>query len=357
LVRLVQGDVGGAAASIRDALDSPSLVPSKELPPCTDLRRVPLLEAQVEIGIAADDIDRARSAADELDIVAARFESKALVACAMVTRAKLQLAEGDADEAARLFSAGARLWGDIGAPYEAARARLGLADTHRASGREHQAGLEFQAARLVLDVIEGGRTMEDAASTATRNVFRRHGDYWSLMFGGRAVHLRDLKGMRYLSRLLGEPSRELHVLDLVAAETTSVEATDAASTRHAALGDAGEMLDAQAKDAYRRRLAEIEEDVEDARACGDATREAQADLERDFLVRELSRAVGLSGRGRRAGDASERARAAVTRAIRQAMARIGEQLPELGEHLDRTIRTGTYCSYRPDPRVPADWNL
>jgi hypothetical protein len=115
------------------------------------------------------------------------------------------------------------------------------------------------------------------------------------------------------------------------------------------------MLDTTAKDAYRRRLAEIEEDVELAEAAGDADRGAQAAAERDFLVRELSRAVGLGGRSRRAGSTSERARAAVTRAVRQAMVRIGEHHPQLGEHLDRTIRTGTYCSYLPDSRAPARW--
>ena len=75
-----------------------------------------------------------------------------------------------------------------------------------------------------------------------------------------------------------------------------------------ALGDAGEILDTRAKDAYRRRLAEIEDDIEQARATGDAERAAQADAEHDFLVRELSRAVGLGGRDRRAASASERAR-------------------------------------------------
>ena len=62
------------------------------------------------------------------------------------------------------------------------------------------------------------------------------------------------------------------------------------------------MLDARAKDAYRRRLAEIEDDIEQARAFGDTERAAQADAERDFLVRELSRAVGLGGRDRRAAS-------------------------------------------------------
>jgi hypothetical protein len=117
------------------------------------------------------------------------------------------------------------------------------------------------------------------------------------------------------------------------------------------------MLDAQAKNAYHRRLTEIEDDIEQARANGDAERAAQAETERGFLIRELTRAFGLSGRGRRAASPSERARAGVTRAVRQAMARIGEHHPQLGEHLSRTIRTGTYCAYFPDPRAPAGWRV
>ena len=120
----------------------------------------------------------------------------------------------------------------------------------------------------------------------------------------------------------------------------------------AALGDAGEMLDARAKSAYRRRLAEIEDDIEQARTLGDSERAAQAESERNFLARELSRAVGLSGRDRRAASASERARVAVTRAIRQAIARIRGHDRELGTHLDGAIRTGTYCAYAPDARAP-----
>ena len=117
------------------------------------------------------------------------------------------------------------------------------------------------------------------------------------------------------------------------------------------------MLDAQAKQTYRRRLAEIEDDIDDARAADDHRREAQADTEREFLIRELSRAVGLGGRDRRAGSASERARAGVTRAIRQAIAHIKQHQPDLADHLERAIRTGTHCSYLPDTRVPNHWDL
>ena len=167
--------------------------------------------------------------------------------------------------------------------------------------------------------------------------------------------------MHYLARLLADPGREFHVLDLVAAETGSVSQVDSiqavGDVSRSVLGDAGEILDTRAKDAYRRRLAEIEDDSEQARATGDAERTAQANAERDFLVRELSLAVGLGGRDRRAVSASERARVAVTRAIRQAMTRINEHHPPLGEHLNRTIRTGTYCGYFPDPRAPARWGF
>ena len=368
LVRLAQGDVATAAASIRDALEHPMRVPFKERPPDTDLQRAPLLEAQVEIEIAAGDIARARSAADELTRVAARFESKALVAGATHAHGRVRLAEGAPAEAERLCAEAARLWSEIGAPYEAALARAGLADALRASGNEQPGRSELEAARAVSTgskpsrqprrgVGRAGRRSA-GASVADLNVFRREGDYWSVVFAGRTVRVRDLKGVRYLARLLAEPGREFHVLDLVAAESGQVAAVErgrAAGLSRTGPGDAGEMLDARAKDAYRRRLAEIEDDIEQARALEDTEREMQADVERDFLTRELSRAVGLGGRDRRAASTSERARVSVTRAVRQAMLRLGAHHPELGEHLDRTIRTGTYCAYAPDPRAPAAW--
>ena len=133
-------------------------------------------------------------------------------------------------------------------------------------------------------------TRRDEQPIASSNVFRRDGDYWSVIFDGHTVHVRDLKGMRYLARLLADPGREYHVLDLVASETAGVARSDsshAARMPRSALGDAGEILDTRAKEAYRRRLAEIEDDIEQARATGDAERAAQADAEHDFLIREL----------------------------------------------------------------------
>jgi len=383
LVSLARGDVALAAASIRDALAHPLRIPSKEFPPNTELRRAPLLEAQVEIAIAAGDIERARWAAGELGKVASAFGSKALTAGAAAALGSVRLAEGDAVAARGDLEAAVDLWNEVGAPYETALARMGLAQAHRAEGDEEGALLEFRAARSAFERVgapqhaeraahactharEGSTTPSPGPRTSVHGVapelgaFRREGDYWSVTFEGHTVRLHDGKGFRYLTRLLADPGRAFHVLDLVAIErggSANPMSAAEAVVPSSALGDAGEMLDASAKDAYRRRLVEIEEDIEEARSVEDIDRQAQAETERDFLLRELSRAVGLGGRDRRAGSASERARASVTRAMRATLERIREHHASLGAHLDHTIRTGVYCAYAPDPLEPVDWKL
>jgi tetratricopeptide (TPR) repeat protein len=381
LVQLAEGEPALAADSIRNAVDHPLNIPSKEFPPRTELRRAPLLEAQVEIEIAGGDLDRATLAAHDLARVAELFESKALSASSTTARGRVRLARGDSASAIPAFEEAIRLWNEVGAPYEVAVSRMGLAAALRAAGREQQALMEIHAAqssfeqvgalahaRQAAHVSEGGRPGAAGAASvpagdaerAGEFVFHREGQYWSLTFDGRTVRVRNLKGLRYLALLLAQPGQEFHVLDLVTIESggpTGPGADGAQGLSFRTRSDAGEMLDAQARAAYRRRLAEIDEDLEEARGSADAEREEQALAERDFLIRELARAFGLGTRSRVAGSTSERARAAVTRAIRQAIVRLHEHHPRLGEHLDQTIQTGTHCSYRPDHVAPIAWRL
>ena len=342
LTNLRRGNVRGAVTSIRDALDRPSTIPSKEWPPNTDLRRAPLLEAQVEIELAGGDVERARTAAAELARIAVLFKSNALGAAAALCRARVRLADGDTAGSISDFEIAMQQWSDIGAPYETAVARIGLADALRTSGNGDRAALETRAARATLErmhIVEHEQVSQAA--------FVRDGDSWSLMFGGHASRVRDSRGLQYVARLLANPGKEIHVLDLTNADATLVRDS----------GDAGELLDARAKEAYRRRLQEIEDDVAEARARGEDARVAQAESERDFLLKELARAVGLGGRDRRAGAASERARSAVTRAIRQALLRLQKHDAPLAEHLTRTIRTGAQCAYVADPQLPVKWKV
>ncbi|MEU9084445.1 transcriptional regulator [Streptomyces sp. NPDC048357] len=354
LVRLAGGDADTAAAAIREALVRPLPVPSKEQPPTTGLRRAPLLDAQVRIALARADVETARDAARELAEVAVRFESSALAAAAVRARGEVLLAEGDASGASALFADAVRAWSGLGAPYETAECRLRLADAHGALGNLRAETLERETARTELDRIARAPAADEPPEAPPEpNTFVREGDYWKVVLDDRRVSVRDSKGMHHLARLLAAPGREFHVLDLVAADSDDPEAAAGLSRA----GDLGPLLDGRAKDMYRRRLAEIDEDIEEARADHDIARREQTELERAFLIDELARAVGLGGRDRRAGAASERARAAVTQAVRKAIGHLREAAPELADHLDRTIRTGTYCAYVPDPRVPSPWSV
>ncbi len=188
-------------------------------------------------------------------------------------------------------------------------------------------------------------------------VFRREGEYWSIAFDGDAFRLKDSKGLRHLSVLLASPGREIHALELVS--TVERHAPDrklSDSELRPKTGDAGTVIDERAKAEYAARLQELESELGEAESWNDPERASRLREEIDFLARELGAAVGLGGRGRRTASDAERARVNVTRAIKATQERIAEHSPSLGRHLAATVRTGTFCSYEPDPRVPVTWS-
>jgi hypothetical protein len=204
------------------------------------------------------------------------------------------------------------------------------------------------------------------AAEVCRNLFRREGEYWTVRYEGSVARLKDAKGLRLLALLLADPGREFHAVHLEAAGRRAARPAPPGARNGAGadrlpvrpdLGDAGELLDALAKAAYKARLDELAAELEEAGRCNDPGRAARAGAERDFLVGELARAVGLGGRDRRAASHAERARLNVTRAIRAAIANLARADPALGRHLAATVRTGRYCSYTPDPRAPITWEV
>lgn len=191
-------------------------------------------------------------------------------------------------------------------------------------------------------------------------MFRREGDYWAVVYAGETVRIADTKGMGYLARLLAAPGRELHALDLVTAQTAGAAAgvvdrdAELATTRG---GSTGPVLDAMAKAAYRRRMVELREELDEAERFSDPERAARARADLQTLAEHVAAAVGLGGRDRPAADAAERARVSVTKAVKVAIRRIAQHHPALGSHLEHSVRTGTYCAYEPDPRNPPSWEL
>jgi tetratricopeptide (TPR) repeat protein len=167
-------------------------------------------------------------------------------------------------------------------------------------------------------------------------VLRRTGNLWRADYRGRSAHLPDLKGLHDLATLLSRPGQDVPAIDLMGSPDGSGSAADP-------------VLDRSALNAYRRRLAELDQDIAESRHDNDLGRAERSTEEREQLLVELRRATKPGGASRLLGaTAAERARKAVAGRIRDAIRRIDAVLPELGAHLDRTVRTGTTCGYHPD---------
>ena len=223
------------------------------------------------------------------------------------------------------------------------------------------------------DVKTAVATVFQRTSLPEQAIFRKEGEYWTVGRGVNAFRLKDTKGFGYLAHLLRHPAAEFHVLDLaggIAGQRDNDqtrqsarglprgdEDLEKAGIHIGSLGDAGEMLDEQAKVAYRRRLSELHEELEEAKEFGNVERAEQAEQEIDALTSELSRAVGLGGRNRRAASASERARQSVTKTIKAVVERIMQSDTALGDIFSRCIKTGNFCSYQPDPDFPIAWEF
>jgi hypothetical protein len=104
-------------------------------------------------------------------------------------------------------------------------------------------------------------------------------------------------------------------------------------------------------------MEELRATIAEARQRNDLGRLESAQRELDALTRELQRSLGLASRGRDSHSPIERARVSATRAIRVAIRLIQENDRAYGRHLAVTIKTGTFCSYVPDPELAVSWQL
>ena len=190
-----------------------------------------------------------------------------------------------------------------------------------------------------LSALEQTRIGRATPAAATPNRFQREGPVWHITYRGKTIRMPDAKGVRDIAMLLarsGEPVPAAQLAGLVVP------------------AGADPVLDDQARAAYKARLTELDEDIDDATGGNDLERAARAAAERDALISELSRALGMGGRSRRLGDDSERARKAVTARIHHAIDHLEHYHPDLAAHLRAAIRTGTACTYQPAEHVT--WN-
>lgn len=192
--------------------------------------------------------------------------------------------------------------------------------------------------------------------TRTGAWFVRTGEMWAVGYAGDSVYLRDSKGMRYLARLLAAPGRAIPALELASPAWSGSAAAIDRGLELSGPEDVWEpTIDTQARAAYGARILELQHSIDEAERHADLERAAREQDELDAIVSHLSAELGLSGRVRVSTSPSERARQSVTKAVKSALRRIAAEHRRLADHLDRTVRTGRYCSYDPEPALQPRW--
>jgi DNA-binding CsgD family transcriptional regulator len=166
LLRLAQGKTGAAQAASRRVVAE-----------TTDrLERARLLPAQVEIMLAAGDLQGARDAAGELAEIAEYYQTLALRAVADHARGAVLLTEGDARAAVVALRGAWQAWRDLEAPYEAARVRVLVGLGCRALGDEEAAAMELDAARGVFAQLGAAPDLARVETLAHREAtWKAHG--------------------------------------------------------------------------------------------------------------------------------------------------------------------------------------
>jgi class 3 adenylate cyclase len=163
-----------------------------------DLGRARLLPSFVEAAVAAGELDSAHEAADELMRTAAQFRTVSFRAAADEARARVLLARGELDEALKHAREALRGWLEVDAPYEAAHARLLVAE---ADG-DHSSGVsELETALSAferLGAVPAGRRAQELLARRGRSGQR----------AGRTFLFTDIAGSTGLLETIGDQAWE-----------------------------------------------------------------------------------------------------------------------------------------------------
>jgi class 3 adenylate cyclase len=170
LLRLAEGKVDAAVAGVGRAL-------AEIQEPLVRLRGLP---AQVEISVAARDLKTARGAAREIEEIVDSYKiggrrTLAFDATVKLAAGRIALAEGDADDAARMLREARDDWHQVGAPYETSQARVLLGLAFRRQGDEDAATSELEAALATFEQLgarlDADRARELLGRVQTRRTF------------------------------------------------------------------------------------------------------------------------------------------------------------------------------------------
>ena len=171
---------------------------------------------------------------------------------------------------------------------------------------------------------------------AQKCYFIRENSHWELTYEGFTVKANEVKGFYDIQKLLSHPRQLFHCAELMG---STLE------------GTGEKLIDDKARKQYQKKIIELQSEIGEAEQRSNFTRLEKLQDEYDRLIEHLSQSLNLKGKIRETGSTIEKARSAVTWRIRNAIARVEQYHPALGAHLSNAIKTGTFCSYKPDRKI------
>ncbi len=338
LAHAVAAGAYAAAGRIDDAAREVAVVTGSGLGGEDSYLRSVLIGHLADAAVAMDDVDLCRTLLDEVaPLAGACGTNGAVVAFAgpfAHPAGLLAAAIGETERARRFLRSAVATARTVGAVAWARRSAEAL---------ESLDGSGSPGAPALRSSSRTGRGA--ATSTGVQARLTRVDRVWSVEFGDERCSVPHVKGMADIAVLVSRPGREVSALELAGGPDAR------------GLAGRGDVLaDRQALAAYRDRLAEIDAELDRAHDDADVGRLERLEDEREAVLSELRRVTGLGGRARtQANRPAERARKAVSARIRDAIRRLGAVAPDAAGHLDRSIRTGLFCSYDPDGEAEVSW--
>jgi hypothetical protein len=185
------------------------------------------------------------------------------------------------------------------------------------------------------------------SAQTTRNALVLRGDYWDVSYENRTAHIDDCRGLRYIALLIRDSRTSrgpIHARELVALATGQEPGGMELEMKDP-------MIDAAARKQLLARLEDIAEERDRACAAEDYDRAAALDAEHEQIADALSH----TGRHGAFGNAGEKARKAVGKAVSEAIAKLGgcPDLIPLARHLTAAIQKGQWLSYTGS----LDWHI
>jgi DNA-binding CsgD family transcriptional regulator/tetratricopeptide (TPR) repeat protein len=162
LLRYAQGQIDSAATAIRQALNEAQ----------DRVTRSSLLGACVEIALAGNNVQAARTAADELAGIAAEFGAPLLDALSDHAAGAVLFAERDPAAALEPLRRACTRLQELDAPYDVARVRVHIGLAYRTLGDVDTAGMELDAARAAFERLGAAPDLarvEELTGTAARD--------------------------------------------------------------------------------------------------------------------------------------------------------------------------------------------